>query len=91
MELHDAADPAQPSFPLHANMYVHDFEELRHIPVPFVTNLRGIVHGILSTGTTQSGEGMMTVKIQDQRGNLLKSTAMGRATRTRQLLYRDMK
>ena len=67
-----------PRFPMRNSMYITDFEDLGKTVVPFVTNIRGIVHTITSNGTTQSGIDTIGFKLQDLRGNLIRLVAMGR-------------
>ena len=80
VELKDRSCTPPPQFPMQGKMYVQDFTELSKVSLPFAANLRGIVHSIISTGTTQSGAETIGFKLQDERGNLVRLVSMGRYT-----------
>ena len=65
-----ALNQAFTEFPLHDHMYIKKFEELTTIAPPSACNVRGVIHSIVSTGTTAKGQGTLAVKIQDARGNV---------------------
>ena len=80
VELKDRSCTPPPQFPMQGKMYVQDFTELSKVSLPFAANLRGIVHSITSTGTTQSGAETIGFKLQDERGNVVRLVSMGRYT-----------
>ena len=63
---------------MHPTAYKSVFAEFGKRALPFVSNFRGVIFEISGTGSTENGASILSVKVQDKEGDVMKVLALGR-------------